>query len=548
MWGFAARTLSLALSARRIWGGRELKRVLGSTLTVGAVTVGAVTVAAMTGSAFIVGCSSEVPDEAVGRVGLRLTAEKNGVVYRLRGATFLVAGPETHTLSTEEDPDATTISAEVAPGDYTITLQDGWYLERSTESGFEAVDAELLSENPLPVVIESSLVTNAVFRFLAEGEVVEPGPPASLPDVLGFEDETLWSSSATISLTDRRVQGLHSLGVVGTNFNFVDSVPLSNLDVSEGRVAVAIRLPVQQANPNWFGEVRLVLHAPSIGLNQTTIGTVALTGLPTGEFVDLEFTLGEEVLSALAGDYSDLVIRLGLNVPYNAAGTYRFDNLRFGGVTACDFGCEDGTCVDGVCELECPALHGDCDGDASNACETPLSSDSSNCGACDSQCAPGALCEGGVCVASVECVANDADCDGDAGNGCETDTSSDEANCGGCGIQCESGEQCLEGNCLGGDLNGSLEITTDWGSGYCGMLRLTNVGGASTTSWSVVIDPKGANFSPWNVNSALSGGMYTFTPLSWNAQIAPGATDSSVGFCASRPSGNAVAAVLSVSP
>lgn len=500
------------------------------------------------GTALATGCTSEVPEEPVGRVGLRLTAERNGVFYRLRGATFLVEGPETLTLTSEEDPDATTLSAELSPGDYTITLSEGWYLERSTSEGFEPVEAELLSENPLPVVVESSLVSNAMFRFLAGGDVVEPEPPVSLPDVLGFEDETLWSSTAALSLRNERVQGLHSLGVVGANFHYVYSVPLSNLEVTESRVAVAIRLPNQQPNPNWLGEVRLVLDAPSIGLDQTTIGTVPLTGLPTGEFVDLEFSLSPSVLGALGGEYEDLVVRLGLNVPHNGVGTYRFDNLRFAGVTACDVGCEEGTCVDGVCQLECSSLLGDCDGDLSNACETALSSDSSNCGACDIQCAPGSVCEAGVCIASALCGESEADCDGNASNGCEVDTSTDEANCGGCAVACEGAEQCLGGVCLAGDLNGALQITTDWGSGYCGLLRLTNVGGASTSGWSIVVDPKGATFSPWNVNSALTGGLYTFTPLGWNAQIAPGAVDSSVGFCASRPSGNAVATIVSVSP
>lgn len=509
---------------------------------------GAVGVTSVLGSSFATGCASEVPEESVGRIGLRLTAETNGVLYRLRGATFRVTGPETLSLTTEDDPGAATISAELAPGDYTITLEDGWYLERSMSAGFELVDAELISENPLSIVIQSSHVSNAAFRFFAEGEVVEPEPPSNLADVLGFEDESLWSSTATLSVTDRRVQGLHSLGVVGTNLHNIDSVPLSNLEVFESRVAVAIRLPNQQPNPNWFGDVRLVLDAPSIGLDQTIVGTVPLTGLPTGEFVDLEFNLSPSVMSALALEYDDLVVRLVLNVPYNATGVYRFDNLRFAGVTACDTGCEEGTCVDGVCELSCPDLFGNCDGDLSNACETSLSSDSSNCGACGNQCAPGSLCEEGACVASVECAGSAADCDGNVSNGCEVDTSSDEANCGGCAIECEGGAQCLNGSCLAGDLNGVLEITTDWGGGYCGLLRLTNVGGAPTMGWSVVLDPKGASFSPWNVNFSLAGSFYTFTPLGWNAQIAPGQTDTSVGFCANRPSGNALPTIVSVSP
>jgi hypothetical protein len=313
-------------------------------------------------------------------------------------------------------------------------------------------------------------------------------------------------------------------------------------------VSVAIRLPFEQPNPFWFGDVQLILDAPSAGLFEHTVGVVGLTGLPLGQFVDLQFSLSQGTLDALDGEFDDLVIRLALNVPGNAVGPYRFDNLRFGGVSACDFTCAGGTCVDGICEIPCPESFGNCDGDVSNACETPLGSDSSNCGACGVQCGPGSQCQSGSCVASPDCAENEADCDSDPTNQCEVDVATDVEHCGGCGITCGAGQACLEGSCLAGDLEAALQVTTDWGAGYCANLLLTNQGSDPTNSWQVVLDPQGATLSPWNADTALGPGTITLTPLSWNAVIAPGATDQSVGFCATRPGGNAVATIISVLP
>jgi hypothetical protein len=57
-------------------------------------------------------------------------------------------------------------------------------------------------------------------------------------------------------------------------------------------------------------------------------------------------------------------------------------------------------CVAGDCKLFCAANRGDCDGAASNGCESNLVSDAGNCGACGVQCATGAACISGVCRCS----------------------------------------------------------------------------------------------------------------------------------------------------
>lgn len=57
-------------------------------------------------------------------------------------------------------------------------------------------------------------------------------------------------------------------------------------------------------------------------------------------------------------------------------------------------------CFSGQCGLTCDTGYGDCDGERTNGCETNLSNDPANCGACGNQCdlSAGQPCVRGVCV------------------------------------------------------------------------------------------------------------------------------------------------------
>ncbi len=97
------------------------------------------------------------------------------------------------------------------------------------------------------------------------------------------------------------------------------------------------------------------------------------------------------------------------------------------------------TCAGGTCGLRCDTGFGDCDGDATNGCETDLRTTVSSCGACGRVCSvPGGLA---ACVASTCVVASCGsggfgDCDGIAGTGCETDLRSSPNHCGACNNAC----------------------------------------------------------------------------------------------------------------
>lgn len=60
-----------------------------------------------------------------------------------------------------------------------------------------------------------------------------------------------------------------------------------------------------------------------------------------------------------------------------------------------------GICVGTTCILSCSNGRGDCDANSGNGCETLLSSDSSNCGACNNACNVGYNCSEGACVENV---------------------------------------------------------------------------------------------------------------------------------------------------
>lgn len=82
-----------------------------------------------------------------------------------------------------------------------------------------------------------------------------------------------------------------------------------------------------------------------------------------------------------------------------------------------------------------------------------------------------------------------------------------------------------------------LEITTDWGSGYCAVVHITNPVPLPTVDWSLILDTGDSSvYDSWNPDDAYFGtGDHTVEPVGeWHKVIQPDETDSQTGFCAYR--------------
>ncbi|AKU93843.1 hypothetical protein AKJ09_00507 [Labilithrix luteola] len=101
------------------------------------------------------------------------------------------------------------------------------------------------------------------------------------------------------------------------------------------------------------------------------------------------------------------------------------------------------------CPLDVTCTGPNCSGDCYD-----FSTDPKNCGACGVACGSRdstiiGMCVNGNCRA--KCVDGRADCNGnEQADGCEVDTNSDPRNCGGCGIVCNAvaGQACVGGRCV----------------------------------------------------------------------------------------------------
>ncbi|MFO0653073.1 MAG: hypothetical protein U0326_43040 [Polyangiales bacterium] len=119
---------------------------------------------------------------------------------------------------------------------------------------------------------------------------------------------------------------------------------------------------------------------------------------------------------------------------------------------ACALANATASCVARTCRvLACRAGYADCDRNPANGCEVSIGgSDRANCGACGRVCAlPNATgaCAAGACVPGA-CAAGFGDCDGVASNGCETRLAVDGSHCGACGRRCAAGQVCAGSACV----------------------------------------------------------------------------------------------------
>jgi hypothetical protein len=98
-----------------------------------------------------------------------------------------------------------------------------------------------------------------------------------------------------------------------------------------------------------------------------------------------------------------------------------------------------------------------------------------------------------------------------------------------------------------GTVHAALSLQSSWSTGYCDNLTVTNSGSSAISTWQVALNTnQSALYDSWNANFGGSAPSYTVTPLSWNASILAGGSQT-VGFCANDTGSNATPTVTSVS-
>lgn len=142
--------------------------------------------------------------------------------------------------------------------------------------------------------------------------------------IFGFEALADWNvSGAAVVLDGNSTQGASALAIQPQGWTQLDSVPLSSLGEVGDEISLDLLVP---QNVGW-GDVQIVLVAPSLGMYYESLGSVALTTLVAGSYNTVSFALSSQLQAALAGSYTDLRLKVILNGP-NVGVPYLIDNLQ----------------------------------------------------------------------------------------------------------------------------------------------------------------------------------------------------------------------------
>ena len=158
--------------------------------------------------------------------------------------------------------------------------------------------------------------------------------PTAKPTFTDFDrPEDLWKAPPGVNVgidSLIKTQGAGSMRISGSGYFVLESPRAKTTDfgVYSEKIAVDLWVPAGQPNPYWFGSVAMFMDITGAGIFNAWVGQVELTGLTTGAWNTIRFTLPENLVQALAGDYPGLVFKLAFNV--NAtAGPLRIDIFRF---------------------------------------------------------------------------------------------------------------------------------------------------------------------------------------------------------------------------
>ncbi|HEU4728537.1 MAG TPA: hypothetical protein VFT22_11620 [Kofleriaceae bacterium] len=130
----------------------------------------AIFAAVLVAMAGLAGCATDADDPSAGQVVIPLLQPgPHGELFHLANATFDIVGNSNGVTTTVDGSGVdSSVTVELPPGLYTITLRDGWSLERSTDGGaiFEEVPALLGTPNPTTLRVLANVPQVLQFNFL----------------------------------------------------------------------------------------------------------------------------------------------------------------------------------------------------------------------------------------------------------------------------------------------------------------------------------------------------------------------------------------------
>lgn len=212
-------------------------------------------VLALSGPSWLtLGCSGQ-PDRAnqgsaeseasAGRMSLALTARgASGTLYRLRQASLQVVqqgGFGFAFLSSENDPQATTLEATLTNGTYTAELAFGWFLEKVENGAATPVVATLLSSPLQSFEIHANQETFVSYRFETNGEVLDFGQGRLVIDIQVDEGAPPGTGGDALQIVDGLISpGSNPHGIQAVLFTAIAPVGATlELGSSTGSVCVS---------------------------------------------------------------------------------------------------------------------------------------------------------------------------------------------------------------------------------------------------------------------------------------------------------------------
>jgi len=146
-----------------------------------------------------------------GTISMPLTGTApSGVQYRLTFAAFSIQGPESLTATSQ--PDEPVLNIDVAPGSYTVTLLDGWGVERFAGGTWTSVDAVLTSSPVVALTVAQGVISQATFSFGVGDDFITFGK-GRISIGATFDDGSVANTEITLAATNRgwwNSQGSHS--------------------------------------------------------------------------------------------------------------------------------------------------------------------------------------------------------------------------------------------------------------------------------------------------------------------------------------------------